>query len=616
MRRGQTTSLREADVIATPATTPATTGAKYVAALRSLASGKKQPVSVGVFERWIDSRHGLNQPFSMDESVMEQFREELHSGKFRSESRRKYRALARQAPADVFRLHNRMATMRGPVRRPLLDSHRYGRLKVFAALTPKTRRALVWFHESGTRTLKSGRQQLMTQATRNGALAAALSVLQHAGVNGLEIITKGHVARMQPQPDPADPEFRRVTRMLYTAGVVYRACVQKGLLRDNPMEGVDSSIFAAYADRDFLPPGEVDRVRDLSTVDTGNADQVRDRLVMLLLVDTAMRKSELAGIQLSDVRRIDGGSYQIRLESGAQKMTGKPAAFIGSLYPETQSLLSRYLAEIRPHSGGSRLIVDGRGNDATAEGIYRAVVREGQRLNLRCYHSNQRPGCHDLRRTFATVNAAPLGLRLTTAELAERMRTSYDIVYQHYVVQNPLRASMNEEEYRKRLSADPVRQCLSHVEALDSLGIEGALLEPIRRRVHEMQKPAEPVQVDSAERDWIPEAEATALLAKAWTAMPTSRTFREYIKSQSATCRRGNHGGLHMDAAVIRDLVDGYIPADDFVEMCGQARSSIPEKYMELSIGRLRLVRRVNVAALLKDVGNGRCHKDDLRAIA
>lgn len=598
MKSTSTTNLRGVELVGTTATAPRTTGAAYIEALRAVAVGKKHPVSVRVFWRWVDSRYGLDKQFDMNEEVLGRFRDEMQTGQFRSETGRKYRSLGRQAPSSIFRLHNQAARRRGPVTRPLLDSHRYGRLRTLAGLTPQTQRALRWFHESGTRTLKNGRQQLMTQATRDKSLAAALSVLERMGVNGLELVKPRHVDQMLPPPDPADRMFRRLTRLLYATSVVYRSCVKKGLLHDNPLNDIDSSIFAAYAKRDFLPPGEVGRLRGLSTVDRSNADRVRDRLVMLLLVDTAMRKSELAAVQLGDVRELDDGSYQIRLDSDAQKMTGKPAAYIGILYPETQELLSLYLREVRG-TGGTSLLVDGRGNDATPEGIYRAAIREGDRLQLRCYHSGKRPGCHDLRRTFATINAAPLGLQLTTAELAERMRTSFDIVHQHYVVQNPLRASASEEAYRRRLSTDPVRQCQNHIEALEALGIDESVLGPVRQQVEAMRTPLEADLGVDRERDWIPEAEALELLARTWSTQPKVRTFRDFMKMQDATCRRGNHGGLHIDGTVVKDLVDTHIPAADLVKMSG-GESDIPTEYVALSIGRLRLVKRIDVAVLMK----------------
>lgn len=606
MKRERKIDLREADRIGTPAVRQGTTGTAYIDALRSLANGKKQPVSLRIFARWIDLRYGLERPVAIEESTIERFREELASGAFRSESRKKYRSLRRQAPSDIFHLHNAAVGKQAAVARRLIDSHRFRRLKVFAALTPPTRKALLWFHEQGVRTMKSGRKQLMTQSTRDGSLAAVLWLLRETKVFGLEHLTRQSLTALLSVPNPADREFRRVTRTLYSAQIVFKACVQAGLLTTNPLEDADSSIFAAYAERDFLPPAEVDRVRDLSTVDNRNPEQVRDRLVVLLLIDTAMRKSELAAIALAAVRRTDGGTYQIRLESDGQKMTGKPAAYIGVLYPETQALLERYLAEIRPHARGNRLIVDADGNDASPEAIYRAVVREGARMSLKCYHSGQRPGCHDLRRTFATVNSSPLGLRLTTAELAERMRTSFDIVHEHYVVRNVLRAALNEEEYRRRLSQDPLQQGANYIEGLARLGIEESMLEPIRQRIDAMTQPAAPAPQDDRPRVWIAEKEALHVLGDAWAAMPKTRTLRDYMRERGSTQRRDKGGNLYYDAIVIRDMVETYIPLTDVIALGGDRIGPAQEKFVALSIGRLALVRRVDVAALLKDRGNGR----------
>jgi hypothetical protein len=134
---------------------------------------------------------------------------------------------------------------------------------------------------------------------------------------------------------------------------------------------------------------------------------------------------------------------------------------------------------------------------------------------------------------------------------------------------------------------------------LEALGIDESVLGPVRQQVEAMRTPLEADLGVDRERDWIPEAEALELLARTWSTQPKVRTFRDFMKMQDATCRRGNHGGLHIDGTVVKDLVDTHIPAADLVKMSG-GESDIPTEYVALSIGRLRLVKRIDVAVLMK----------------
>lgn len=612
MKRERRIDLRNADIVATPALESGTTGSSYVAALRAATAGsKKFAASVNVFERWL-RRLTLAKPLTMGEEVLSHFRADIQAGRVRSLSGRKYRSMDRQVPTDIFALHNLSANTGGVIIRRLLDARQYERLKYIAGLTDRTRKALLWFHEKGACTRsKQNRPQLMTQATRDGALVASMTMLRMLNLSGLELVTPAHVEGLLPDPDDDDPKYRRVVHMLREVSTVYRACCKQALLVANPLDSVPHSTFADRAQRDFLPPAEVERVRDLKTVDMKDWKQVRDRLVMLLLIDTAMRKSELAAVKLSNVRRLEDGSFQITLPPEAQKMRGKQTAHLGIIYPETNRVLAHYLKDIRSKFAGSALIVDGDGSDGSAVAVYNSVIREGERLSLRCYHSNGRPGCHDLRRTFATVNAAPLGLRMTAEELSNRMRAAYEVVRRHYVLQNPIRSAMSDAEYRKRVQEDPADEAQKHIDALARIGIGPDALISVRAQVDGMkhhdkaadEKPEQPVE-------WMGEDQVIELLRSSWGVTLSARQLRRFCRKEKlAVSRSGLHGGLHVDAHAVRSLASQFVPLASVTRGGVGVSDGVAKTYTVKWVGWVRLIRRVDALDVMRSLQDDQSDK-------
>lgn len=598
MKQAGRANLEDAELIGTPAVKAGTKGAAYLAALRTVAVDKKEHVSVNLFERWIERRYKPAAEFVMDETILDRFRRELREGKFRDLKRRRYISLALQAPSDIRTLHNRVVG--DVVIRKLLDARQYGRLKYIASLTPITRKALVWFHTSATRQTRSRKPQLMTQATRDAGVTETLTLLSRMDIAGIELITPALVKKILPEPDDDDPAYRRAARLLHGVSTLVRACVRQGLLTTNPLGDCDSSTFADKAQRDFLPPDQLDRVRDLATVDMADAQQVRDRLAVLLLVDTALRRNELAAVETANVRVIADGSYTITLPPEAQKMRGKATAHIGVLYPETTQLLGHYLRKVRPKFGGTRLIVDLKGGDASGGAIYAAVVREGERLKLETYYAHGRPGPHDLRRTFATLNAAPLGLRLTAAELADRMRASFDVVNTHYVLRNPLRTAMADTEYRGRLAADPVREAETYIKGLERLGLGQETLQVVRQRVDALFNPPEVKPEPESPVEWMAEDAAMEILRLQWGDVPPVRTMQTFLRQRTRMSRRGSYGKIHVDGAFVRGLAVDYVPLAGLVKDAQGIPLAIIARFCAMKIGRMALVKRMDVADLLK----------------
>lgn len=569
-------AFRDAVGITGPAVQAGTTAADYIQELRERIPNCKQAdqakliTTLPIFERWME-QSGVSGA-QINETAIERFRSDLEKGSLLKRNGRKYNSMSRQAPFCVVALHNTGVTESKIILRPLVDARVYPRLKAFLALTPKTQAVLTWFESNGLRAGRKGMvsKRLMTDATRQQAIYAAIQLLREVGKTGLEQVTSDDIRRITPAADPDDEEYRRVSRMLHAAHALYRSCHEHGDLQANPLSGqVDHNTFNAHAIREFIPPSDVVKLRNIGALDTNDPKAFKDkifiqsfidRLVTLVFVDTALRRNELASIKLAQVRKDDDGGYVIVLEPQNQKMRDKAGVSIPLLYPETNRMVGIYLAKIRPQFGQDSFIVDSNGMAASGQALAHAVAREAERLDLRRYYSKERPSPHDLRRTFATINASPLGMEIEANDLAARMRDGMEVVYRHYVQNNPLITGMKAEKYRQRAaitsngtlpttSAEP-----RHASGAKNTASEKKVVLPV---------PA----LNSMEtlREWISEEDALRLLASRWKELPVTRCLRDHMRTRRALRRNGPRGQLSYDANEIRWLIGAYTPVSDLV---------------------------------------------------
>lgn len=605
--------LRYAELCGQPGVEPNTTWARYITFLKtaSLRLRNNYKVSVNVFERWVRAKYDIDTPARVDEEMIEALRQDLQAGVLKSISGRALRSLSRQVPGCIFHLHNLGFGCHTEIKRRLIDARSHLRLKYFIRFTAITKKALTWFEDNGLRTSKrqSSIKQVMTTATRRSAVAEAFALLKALNMNGLEQVTNAHIAALLPSPDANNVEYRRMARKLHAAAAVYRSCVAEGLLPNNPLENMDNRIFSKQAERDFLPPAQVEKIYDCTNLDFNDWKQVRDRLTLLMFIDLAVRRNELASIKREQVKEIEPGKFQVILKSSGQKTSNKPTVALDILFPKTVELLKFYLDNIWPKYKTEGLIIDSKGNTASGQALVNIIKRAGTALNLQSYEKGKPPSCHALRRTFATCNAAPLGLKLNPQELAERLRTSIEIVYEHYVVQNPLLKTAKADIYRKRLEEnDPVTEAVGHIDALANLDVPPELLAPIRA---ELKKRTHADTAESANNDlppeWISETDAMAILKAAWMTIPRIRSLREYFAGKGAVKRAGAHGKLVYNAVHVKHCSDNYDPLMDHIKTMDKAARLIAERFDYIKIGVVRLIQRDDVVKLSK-ILNG--HRD------
>lgn len=578
-----------------PAVLGSATWADYGRALHGVATGAKERVALNVWVRWLSATNRAESAsVEFDERTLESFSSDLARGVLRRENGKPYkRGIIKQAPSCIRVLHHRLCDQGNPlVVRRLLPQRVAGRMMAFAQLTEKTRTALSWFEQHGVTQGKGPRKspKHLQTATRKSGVYDAVQFLKLLGKTGLEDVRKEDVPDLVLEA----ADFKRNVRMRHSVETVYRACMGRGLLEHNPLEGVSTATFNKEALRDFLPPDELARIRDLNSLDRSNERCTIERLVILLYVDLALRKNELAGVRVEDVRLLGPGKYQIHLPGKAQKMGDKSTVAMDVLYPETAQLLSAHL-RVRGREPGT-LILTPRGKQATGEYLYNCVRREARRLKLRTYHGRS-PSCHALRRTFASCNSGSLGLRLDPHEMAERMRCGIDVCYEHYVQANPLLRSMRADQHRRLLVSDPFNDARTHLEGLRTLGITAGALEQVEQEVQQRFAPR-PAPGMAA---WMEEEEVLARLSARWDLQQSHRTLRPYFRQIGAIDHHGPRGSVRYRQDVVDELLQ-HEPLDNLAggAVTRRRRQTIAQQFFTLRLGQTVLVRSVDAARVVR----------------
>ena len=605
------------------AVAPGVSAEEYLAILRDSvpgSSGKqkyKQSTGLHTFRRWLRLRGYLeSDEFQIDEEHLFGMREEMRSGAFRKRDGRWYaKAACRYVPSSIVRLHNSAYKVSPVIERELVNMMSYERYRYFNTLTDTTLKALVWFERNATHASArkgTGRApRLLTVSTRNAGVNQASAILRQLGLQGLEEITEDHVDDFLGLPDADDPGYRYRVRMMGALKPVFRSCVERGLLPRNPVLHTPNDTFDTYAHRDFLPPDQLGKLLDLQTVDRSDLRQVRDRLLCLLYVDSALRRNELAGLELDQFRRCEDGTYEIWLATENQKMSGKPAVILPLLYPQTQELLELYLREYRPKFDCTGLAVNDIGRRALGGWCGKAVVREGERIGLETYLSKTAPRPHDLRRTFGTCNARPLGFAMGVEELAQRLRDGIDVVYKHHIVNNPLITRHRADEYRKRASQlAGCEHSQSEINAtmavLGDLGIDSDLLAQVREKIAAKQREKEDREHSSDdEPTWIEEDAAFGIFEKEWGELPRSRALQKFAKDEGIARSKGPGRHVWYDEKAVRGFASEYRPFPRDYDDGTATQRGLRHKlsaYKVVRIGNWRFLQKDDLIRLLGDL--------------
>jgi site-specific recombinase XerD len=164
--------------------------------------------------------------------------------------------------------------------------------------------------------------------------------------------------------------------------------VREGLLEDSPMQGVKNPKVPKL----LMPSFSEDQVRRLlSSVDRRNTIGARNYTILVTLLDTGLRASELTNLREGDLF-LKEGYFKVSGKGGKERIVP-----IGSTCRAT---LTRYVHRHRPEPATPRvdnLFLTRDGHPLKPDYLYKIVSEACNKADVR----NVRPGPHTCRHTFA-----------------------------------------------------------------------------------------------------------------------------------------------------------------------------------------------------------------------
>ncbi len=164
-------------------------------------------------------------------------------------------------------------------------------------------------------------------------------------------------------------------------------CMNEELLKANPAAKLERPKVGSYVISTFSE----DQVRALlATCDLKTERGYRDYTIMLLLLDTGMRISELCGLQLQDIHR----DYVRVLGKGRKERE------IG-LHPDTVKHIWKYVHKFRDTSDENEqgVFINRGGEPLTRSGVAQLISSAGDKAGI----TDARVSAHTFRHTFAIM---------------------------------------------------------------------------------------------------------------------------------------------------------------------------------------------------------------------
>lgn len=163
-----------------------------------------------------------------------------------------------------------------------------------------------------------------------------------------------------------------------------------GVVQVNPTQGIRNVREQAHGPR-WLERGEQRAVvRELEIAVNGSRSEagrwlaVRDRALVVLMLQAGLRVSEAAGARLADLE-INGRSGSLRVVGKGRKVRDVP------LNADVRAAIRGWL-EVRP-AGGELVFVSQKGGGLDASAIWRRVARYGQRAGVEVSPHRLRHSC-------------------------------------------------------------------------------------------------------------------------------------------------------------------------------------------------------------------------------
>ncbi len=516
------------------------------------------------------------------------------------------------------------------VKRQVLKEIVIQRYEKFFGLTQNSREAIKWFEENGKRVEavpvyfeKDGdisnqlirmmhrvTKRELKPVTKNGKIEHAIRFLKAVNKNGFEFITDDDVKKYEEIC--LQRGVKQKEDYLAHIATFFINIYSKGFIKSNPLSHVSLKMNGGAIKKDFITQEGMDKLRDLSTLDKSNKEEVRDRLFILLAYDLALRVSEILALEVDDFRKDEQGEWFVTIKPENQK-GWKDEETMYFWFDETKQLLDLYLRTTRKKfkpAADYLIISSQKGKGLSAAHCSTRVRLLCEKFGIKTYYGAI-PSPHTLRHTFATLNIEPIGLSLSLYDMAQRLRhTKVETTRRHYIHNNPylkkIKHAVQRKSHRIKTSKDVLNEMsLPELEhwLSDTLELDSNTIRQVRINHKKKFDPLE-TQIDKKQTDTkisISESEALEMVKDLQV---PALALRKY--AQKKGCLTGDFEGnsrygkgFRYQKELIEDLARNWVSADLLRTKRNWSertfyRILLKEKWRTIKLGKSLYVNRMD----------------------
>jgi len=512
-------------------------------------------------------------------------------------------------------------------RKVLLEVERQ-RYERFFSLTKLSQKAVKWFEENGKivkampvyvtnnngsdlsngdmliKTIHRITDKKLLPVTNSSKIQLAMLFLRVVGKNGFEHATDKDVKKFEEYCD--ERKLKKKQDYLADVATFFINIHGNRFIKNNPFANISLRKSGESVRKDFIPMEDIDKFRDLSTVNYKDKTEVRDRLMALLAYDLAMRINEFLALKVSDFRKDPDGEWHVLLRSEIQK-GHKDEDIMYFFFDETKELLEAYLKIRNKFSPKTEHFFVSRNGEHMSHPHCRIRFKElCAKFNVKTFYGKS-PSPHCLRHSFATLNIEPLGLSLPLYEIMQRLRhTRFEVAKRHYIHNNPYLQKQKHKVYRKRIKKITSTDTLNEIPLpdlehwlSDRLNVEPTIIASIRRK----HKKAFSISVVDKGDDnhiiYIPEDEALERIKhldiSRWALREHALKKGVLADGEYGTCKYGK--GFRYKEEFIDDLARNWVSAQSLRTKLKLPRRTFyrrvkKERWRILKIGKNSFIHR------------------------
>ena len=539
-------------------------------------------------------------------------------------------ATRKKAPRFTRKIINEYFHPTGLAQRDLIKEIAIQRYERIFKLTKNSQEAIKWFELNGRRveamsvlvqkdeevidpnnqiikTIHQITNKPLLPITKCGKIDHAMRFLEYVNRNGFEEATKEDVEKFKEIC--IQRGVKQIEDYMAHVATFYINIYSKGFVKSNPFSHVSLKMNGGAVRKEFFTLESAAKLRDLSTLDRNNKDDVRDRLFGLLGYDLAIRLGEILALKISDFQKDETGEWSVVLRSEVQKGSNKDAEVMYFFFDETKELLEFYIKKVRDlyKPTSDHLILSNQwGGEISSQAASKRFGEMCKKLGLITYYGNK-PSPHLLRHSFATLNIEPIGLDIPLYEMSQRLRhTRVETTRKHYIHNNPYLKKIKHEVLRKKTKKKTPTNLMDEMSLADlehwfsdKLGYDSAMIHDMRVR-HKKAFPDMPKsQVDKNVTDnrmFISEKEA---LERIKDLKMSASVLKGLAIKKAALAEDSNGLSFKFREDFVNDLAHNWVLAESYRERFQLNRMKFhrllkKEGWHKIKIGKALYISRLD----------------------